>query len=60
MSYDQKRPEHKSTKRTVFEDDQAGYIKKRSSADATQVMVRIQEDVTDLKKRLTARGEDLD
>ena len=44
----------------LFDDDQAGFRKDRSTADATQVMVRIQEDVNDLKKRLTARGEDLE
>ena len=44
----------------ILDDDQAGFRKERSTADATQVMVRIQEDVNDLKKRLAAKGESLE
>ena len=44
----------------ILDDDQAGFRKERSTADATQVMVRIQEDVTDLRRRREARGQILE
>ena len=44
----------------LFDDDQSGFRKGRSTADATQVMVRIQEDTVDLRKRLAAKGEELE
>ena len=43
----------------LLDDEQAGFRKERSTADATQIMVRIQEDVSDLRKRLEVRGEQL-
>ncbi len=44
-------------KLNLFDDDQSGFRKDRSTADATQVMVRIQEDTADLRRRKEARGE---
>ena len=44
----------------LLDDEQAGFRKGRSTADVTQVMVRIQEDVKDLKKRMAAVGEELE
>jgi hypothetical protein len=44
----------------LWDDDQSGFRKGRSTADATQVMVRIQEDTMDLRKRMAAKGEDLE
>ena len=41
----------------LLDDDQAGFRKKRSTADVTQIMVRIQEDARDLLKRAAASGE---
>ena len=41
----------------LLDDDQAGFRKDRSTADVTQIMVRIQEDSRDLFKRAAARGE---
>ena len=35
----------------LLDDNQAGFRQGRSTADATQVMVRIQEDVGDYQKR---------
>ncbi len=35
----------------LLDDDQAGFRQGRSTADATQVMMRLQEDAVDLKKR---------
>ena len=35
----------------LLDENQAGFREGRSTADATQVMVRIQEDITDYKKR---------
>ncbi len=34
----------------LLDDEQAGFRKERSMADATQKMVRIQEDVSDLER----------
>ena len=41
----------------LLDDDQAGFRKKRSTADVTQIMVRIQEDTRDLFKRAEKAGE---
>jgi hypothetical protein len=47
-------------KLNLFDDDQSGFRRVRSTADATQIMVRIHEDTSDLRKRLAARGEVLE
>ena len=44
----------------LLDDNQSGFRKGRSTADATQIMIRIQEDVVDLMKRLEANGETMD
>ena len=44
----------------LLDDNQSGFRKGRSTADATQIMIRIQEDTEDLRKRLEAKGEELD
>ena len=44
----------------LLDDEQAGFRKGRSTADVTQIMVRIQEDVKDLKKRMAAVGEEME
>ena len=41
----------------LLDDNQAGFRQGRSTADATQVMMRIQEDSVDLKKRGGAEGD---
>ena len=41
----------------LLDEEQAGFRKGRSTADVTQIMVRIEEDVYDLKRRLEAKGE---
>ena len=41
----------------LFDDDQSGFRKGRSTADATQVMIRIHEDATDLRRRMEAQGQ---
>ena len=41
----------------LMDDNQSGFRKGRSTADVTQVMYRIQEDVEDLQKRIHAAGE---
>ena len=38
----------------MLDDDQSGFQKGRSTAYATQVMIRIHEDATDLRRRLEA------
>ncbi len=44
----------------LLDDEQSGFRTGRSTADSTQIMVRIQEDTTDLKKRMEAHREILD
>ena len=44
-------------KLALLDDSQSGFRSGRSTADATQVMVRIQEDSTDLRRRIEASGE---
>ena len=44
----------------LVDDEQAGFRKERSTADATQVMMRIQEDSVDLRKRKIIAGEEID
>ena len=44
-------------KMELFDDDQSGFRKGRSTADATQVMIRIHEDATDLKQRQEVQGQ---
>ena len=46
-------------KMELLDDDQAGFRKKRSTADVTQIMIRIQEDTRDLLKRTEMAGETL-
>ena len=43
-------------KMQLVDDNQAGFRKNRSTADVTQIMVRIHEDTTDLYKRKAATG----
>ena len=43
----------------LMDDDQSGFRKGRSTADVTQVMVRIQEDTCDLKRRLDKEGREI-
>ena len=43
----------------LMDDDQSGFRKGRSTADVTQVMVRIQEDTNDLKRRLEKEGREI-
>lgn len=40
----------------LLDDNQSGFRAGRSTADSTQIMVRIQEDSTDLRKRMEATG----
>ena len=41
----------------LLDDDQAGFRKGRSTADITQVLIRIQEDTVDLRRRKEQQGE---
>ena len=41
----------------LLDDEQAGFRSKRSTADITQMMIRIQEDTRDLVKRAEASGQ---
>ena len=43
----------------LLDEEQAGFRKGRSTADVTQIMVRIQEDTVDLRKRIEASGEEI-
>ena len=36
----------------LLDDDQSGFRRGRSTADATQIMIRIQEDTTDFRRRM--------
>ena len=47
-------------KLNLLDDNQSGFRKDRSTADATQIMIRIQEETDDLRKRLTAEGGEID
>ena len=47
-------------KLNLLDDNQSGFRKDRSTADATQIMIRIQEETDDLRKRITAVGEEID
>ena len=40
----------------LLDDNQSGFRAGRSTADSTQIMVRMQEDSTDLRKRMEATG----
>ena len=40
----------------LMDDELAGFRKGRSTADVAQIMIRIQEDATDLRNRITAEG----
>ena len=44
----------------LLDEEQAGFRKGRSTADVTQILVRIQEDTIDLRKRMEAAGEVLE
>ena len=44
----------------LMDDNQAGFRKHRSTCDVTQMMYRLQEDVEDWEKRVTAAGETFD
>ena len=44
----------------LLDDDQAGFRKGRSTADGTQIILRIEEDTVDLRARLRARNMDID
>ncbi len=39
-------------KLNLLDDDQSGFRRGRSTADATQIMIRIQEDTVDLRRRM--------
>ena len=43
----------------LMDDEQAGFRKQRSTADGAQIMIRINEDSDDLRKRKTLAGEDI-
>ena len=43
----------------LMDDDQSGFRKGRSTADVTQVMVRIQGDTCDMKRRLDKEGREI-
>ena len=43
----------------LLDEEQAGFRKGRSTADVTQIMVRIQEDCVDLMRRVQAKGESI-
>lgn len=47
-------------KLNLLDDDQAGFRRGRSTADATQIMIRIQEDATDLRRRMETSGFQID
>ena len=42
----------------VLDDNQAGFRSGRSTADATQMMMRVQEEAEDLERRREMAGED--
>ena len=44
----------------LLDDNQSGFRKDRSTADATQIMIRIHEDTEDLIKRLEGKGEEIE
>ena len=44
----------------LLDEEQAGFRKGRSTADVTQIMVRIQEDSVDLKRRAEAAGVEIE
>ena len=44
----------------LLDDDQAGFRKERSTADGTQIMLRIEEDTVDLRARMIANGDTID
>ena len=44
----------------LLDDDQSGFRKGRSTCDVTQIMVRIQEDTDDLRKRLVKDGRPME
>ena len=46
-----------SERLSLLDDNQCGFRSGRSTADATQIFTRIQEDVTDLRKRRMLAGE---
>ena len=43
----------------LLDENQAGFRKSRSTADVTQMMVRIEEDVSDMRRRVNAGGVDM-
>ena len=47
-------------KMELLDDNQAGFRKERSTADVTQMMVRIQEDTVDYRRRLEAEDKELE
>ena len=47
-------------KMELLDDNQSGFRKERSTADATQIMIRIQEDCIDLRRRQAAEGIDVE
>ena len=44
----------------ILDDNQAGFRRGRSTADVVQVMVRLEEDVEDLRRRVLGGSRDLD
>ena len=47
-------------KLNLLDDDQSGFRRGRSTADATQIMIRIQEDTVDLRRRMETSGAHID
>ena len=45
---------------SLLDENQAGFRKGRSTADVTQMMVRMEEDVSDLKRRVNEHGCEMD
>lgn len=49
-----------SEKMKLVDEDQQGFRRGRATTDATQVMMRIQEDAVDLRKRCAAHGVEME
>ena len=43
----------------LLDEEQAGFRKGRSTADVTQIMIRIEEDTADLRRRIIASGQEI-
>ena len=47
-------------KLNLLDENQAGFRRDRSTADVTQMMVRLEEDVSDMKRRVIEYGREMD